>query len=70
MIVGGYEMHLYCDDPSHLHPMRIGAKYFGRNLSDCVRQAEKDGWLLLMKKSPQEAICPQCKKKNVEVVDG
>jgi hypothetical protein len=66
MIVGGYEMHLYCDHPEHLHPIQTGVEYFGKNLSDCVRQAKKDGWLLRMKKSPQEAICAECRKKKAK----
>lgn len=65
MIVGGYSLHLYCDDPSHKvrHPHQfqsLDAEIDGPNELDCRRQARARGWLFRAGK----CICPVCAKAN------
>lgn len=44
-VVGGYELHLYCDDPKHItmhgrEPTELGSI----NKRDAMRTARKMGW--------------------------
>jgi hypothetical protein len=79
--VGGYNLHLYCDGPGHPHrgffaPGRHNAwpsptEYDGDNLTQCLREARRDGWIF-RRKGPGGAVpdngwgwclCPVCAKK-------
>lgn len=61
MIVGGYSLHLYCDDPLHQerHPHQvtsIDADIAERNETACLRVARIRGWRFRQGK----CFCPDC----------
>lgn len=63
MIVGGYTMHLYCDNDETRHPSKLhGKAYYGRTFTGCARQARQDGWFI--EKRAGRVICPMCRKKG------
>lgn len=72
MIVGGYTIHLYCDDPRHdaEYILSLGraeyldATFNGNTYNDCARQARKKGWILSHNR--QSCICPNHSGKNPE----
>lgn len=75
MIVGGYDLHLYCDtgndapdtvNPAtvpHLHGYLGGgqSEYAGHNEADCKRQAKKAGWHFAR---DDRVYCPKCNKSK------
>jgi hypothetical protein len=64
MIVGCYDLNLYCDEPGHKpRPAQDGAdaEYCAETGGECRRDARKAGWKLQMRNS--RAICPTCAKQ-------
>lgn len=66
MIVGGYDLHLYCDvdsadgmpSKSH-HGYKEGAgQFYGETRADAMRSARQSGWAIRHGK----ATCPKCRK--------
>lgn len=67
MIVGGYTLDLYCDDPRHAerNPSKttsLDAQFVGEGGGDCRNQARRKGWHLDLFK--WTATCPACVKEN------
>lgn len=60
MIVGGYTLDLYCDNPDCEHKPHRGpaAEYTHELGSVCRRLAKKDGWKLNHRQGI--ATCPHC----------
>jgi hypothetical protein len=62
MIVGGYQLDLYCDtEPSCPHANKftsVQAQYVGQTERECLKQARKDGWKF--KKDNTLCYCPGC----------
>lgn len=65
-IIGGYEMHVYCDDPGH-DSRRDGARPLelaGINRRDCLRQLARRGWTLKRNAHSDMGagwcVCPSC----------
>lgn len=62
MIVGGYVLHLYCDDPQHAE--RVGwqpqnhDEVIGEAGGECRRVARRRGWRLDLEHGT--AVCPAC----------
>jgi hypothetical protein len=66
MIVGCYDMHLYCDGEgcktwskyveAFLDQVAEG-EYSGRTAADCIRQAKKHGWRFNMR---GQCKCKRC----------
>lgn len=77
MIVGGYTLDLYCDDPKHhgftldsgrhLVYLSDGAtidlidSFVGRTDRECRKQARETGWIF---KRDREVVCPFCAKRK------
>lgn len=56
MIVGGYSLDLYCDNPQCCD----NPAYFeGGTASECRKQARRAGWELDL--AARTAICPACR---------
>ena len=69
MIVGGYSLHLYCDNVLHAfrHPDKVGsldAEFAGHERADCRKDAKAKGWKLDFKKGT--ACCPKCQRLDKE----
>ena len=64
MIVGGFELHLYCDNDKHIYLGNEPAQFVGETRDECYREAREKGWKILHKK--RAAYCPKC-AKTVEV---
>jgi hypothetical protein len=68
MIVGGYELHLYCDScerPYHrdIAGRRVsGHQFSGDTKQDTYRQARKLGWRI--NDSKRTAMCIQCVRER------
>ena len=72
--VGGYELHLYCDqlkcpilsekvrDLARVI-IRVNDEYAGRNRSECVAQARSDGWIF---HRDGRHSCPRCRGKRAK----
>jgi len=65
MIVGGYSLHLYCDNVTACKAIsRRGyghaamGDFAGYDKPDCVKQAKKAGWHIRLGK----CFCPDCSK--------
>lgn len=71
MIIGGYTVHLYCDNEKAKHRLRqldgayhmsvagveFDYEFAGRNEAQCLRQAKNTGWRISRDKI---VICPVC----------
>lgn len=66
--VGGYSLHLYCDDPKHgeradrfmeehLRHYVSNHEYDGQTLAETRRAARRAGW-----KTGKTVQCPRCRK--------
>ena len=68
MIVGGYELHLYCDAPGHVDTRKDGKTDMGLFHADsgeaARKKARKAGWSVNL--VMQTALCPVCKKKKTQ----
>jgi hypothetical protein len=72
MIVGGYNLNLYCDgapDCKNRSAKYDGGdhytapgKYVGETGSECRQQDRKRGWILNLQENT--AVCPKCAKKG------
>lgn len=64
MIVGGYSLHLYCDNNKghRLNDSSSKAEYDDIKESFCFAKAKSDGWKIDRKNGT--AICPTCRKKK------
>lgn len=62
MIVGCYDMHLYCDFPDDAweHRHREPATFQGRTFSGAQREAKRKGWHF--NRDGERVICPSCIK--------
>lgn len=62
MIVGAYQLDLYCDhyvDFDDVHSYReFPYTYTGTNERVCRRDAKADGWVI----KGEKALCPKCAK--------
>jgi hypothetical protein len=59
-MVGGYELHLYCDvcaDDSRDGATSGCVPYAGETEADCFRQARLDGWIINRRGSTREGGC-------------
>lgn len=59
MIIGGYSLHLYCDNVDTcrcLAKRSYQNEFHGRNITETAREARKVGWELTL----EEAYCPAC----------
>lgn len=70
MIVGGYTLDLYCDDPSHDKnlPWEYENKpdtYYGPSRRSTVKHAKINGWVFRSGK----AYCPKCSNPTPVVAD-
>jgi hypothetical protein len=61
MIVGGYTLDLYCDDPDHVPVHGESHQFFTEEGSQARRKARKAGWMLNLRDGV--ARCPACAKK-------
>lgn len=65
MIVGGYSLHLYCDQPGcQTNSTGFGVKpseFAGWCRRDAEKQARADGWSFNHKR-PEQVKCPNCAK--------
>jgi hypothetical protein len=69
MIVGGYTLHLYCDDPRHPHDTRRGAivdvgEFHGSTKGVAIRQATDAGWIFYREGGERKVRCPRCRRKG------
>ena len=79
MIIGGYALHLYCDnaesnDKNYHYQLASGTylvadyeiphTYAGNNFTECVNYARKDGWKVDRKNDI--CICPVCNGKMIK----
>jgi hypothetical protein len=72
VIVGGYTLDLYCDDPRHTanYRMSIGrpgdlsldAEFTGETYGECARQARRKGWML--SRDGTRCLCPGHSRKR------
>lgn len=64
MIVGGYSLHLYCDEPTHdrLATQFQNHEFAGGTKGETHKEARDAGWLLNLK--DDVAICPHCRKQR------
>ena len=64
MIVGCYDLHLYCDANGCplTKELKMPRQYTGPTLGYCLRDARKDGWRVNVRKD--KAICPKCSGKR------
>lgn len=74
MIVGGYTLHLYCDDPAHKGfrgeqatyvytdngTVRLQDEFAGHNEQAARRAARQDGWVFRR----DTVFCPECMKRR------
>lgn len=58
-IVGCYSLHLYC--ARYCDVLNRPGEYTGHTLSDCLREARHDGWLVNTRNN--HALCPRCSRK-------
>ena len=69
MIIGGYTLHLYCDDEGHADkypdednaPTEMG-EYSGNNAGATRRLARRAGWGVDLKND--KATCPACRRRH------
>jgi hypothetical protein len=75
-IVGGYELHLYCD----VCPRGKGNgwrpkfdQFFGESLQGCLRQARREGWVIRPMAASAEGqnglgrcVCPKHRRNKVK----
>jgi hypothetical protein len=61
MIVEGYTIHLYCDDPDHPWDVvyRPG-EFAGHRIADAFREARADGWTFFQENDKKKCRCPGC----------
>lgn len=69
MIVGGYSLHLYCDNEEACARRRKYLKtnhdeFFGETASECRRKARQCGWKV--DTMAGTALCPDCAKVEKE----
>jgi hypothetical protein len=68
MVVGGYELHLYCDYPDDTYAHRGSGQFPGPGFgefsgdkgSECRRDARQSGWKI--EKGEMRALCPMCRQ--------
>lgn len=66
MIVGGYVLHLYCENASeHDYTDPTLGEYGGGNKSEAYKEAKLDGWFIDDKKGI--AICGKCRLNNRKI---
>ena len=58
MIVAGYSMDLYCENPT------ATAEFYGETWGDCVRQARDRGWKI--SRDGTRCWCPECSGKRAK----
>ena len=61
MIVGCYNMDLYCDGVGPHRYNQFSEQYVGNSKKEVYKEARHRGWMLLEKS--QQAFCPKCSKK-------
>jgi hypothetical protein len=65
MIVGGYVLHLYCEqkNPDHGH-QEFPHEFGGETGGEARKEARQRGWKLDLENSI--GICPKCAKKGIK----
>jgi hypothetical protein len=67
MIVGCYDLNLYCDVCRPTGGGLPMAEYTGYDRAECYRDARKDGWIISNRK--QTCTCPDCRIKRASSGD-
>lgn len=65
MIVGGYSLHLYCDDQQHQQCIETqfqNHQFAGPTKTEALKEAKAAGWSVYQK--ADIAICPHCNKRR------
>lgn len=65
MIVEGYTIHLYCDDPGHPWPTVPGGsfspgEFAGHRIRQAFREASAAGWEFYREGGEKKCRCPDC----------
>lgn len=74
-IVACYSMDIYCNDPECVGSWNYGTpsgQYIGHTRSECVREARSHGWMINLKRDPEDemangsgyCLCPKHSKKK------
>ena len=65
MIVGGYDLHLYCDFAGPHGFRESRGQFSGCRKSDAIRAAKSDGWRFFGSGTSTTAKCPKCVKGKI-----
>jgi hypothetical protein len=70
MIVGCFQLDLYCDYENGNHAFKaFPVTYTGETRSRCMQQARNSGWTFWKVEGELKARCPLCSKNHVTVID-